>query len=145
MDFDNFIDNMGDAPVVDEEALAEINDLPLIKMEDFNETEEPDYKNHVLNDYLMTRKTIAFTIEEAQKTLKDLRRNFLASENPKIATEIVKLLSVISVNSEKLFQIHQKIRDVIKPVEDEKAQSTTVVVASTNEILEAIQNNRKED
>ena len=80
MDFDNFIDNM-EEPVVDQDAINEINALDIISADDFNGADEPDYKQDVLQDYLMARKTITFTIEEAQKTLKQLRLTFLATEN----------------------------------------------------------------
>lgn len=121
-----------------QQAVDEIENLPILLGSEVQNSEAPEYSQDVIDDYSYARKLLIHSIEEAQRSLKEARKLFALTSNPKHGEVIVKLLKVISDNSDKLFKLHTDIaiskgNNVAESEEDTKKPQ--VIVATTAEVL----------
>lgn len=144
---DNLLDGivdpeMGEISAETEHALEEIAKLPVILGDDIKDSPAPSYAQDVIDDYNYTRKLLILSIEEAQRSLKEARKLFALTSDPKQGEVIVKLLKIISENSDKLFRMHSEIASAQKPKDDDLGKEKQVIVATTAEVLAALKSDK---
>ena len=144
----------GEAHDENSQKLREIEDSKIISGKDVAGSEAPDHIQEVVDDYTLAREVIIFTIEEAQRALKQARKDHITTGSPEQGKVIVNLLKIIGENSSKLTYLHdtvtrraQRETPQQKPEDPQKLtnknNNSVVLLGTTQDVLEALESQKK--
>ena len=127
--------------------ISKIKDYPIVSKDSVENSEQPDYQQHLTDDYIFARNILLASLEEAQRALKDARIMNKEAPCPKSIEATSKLLKTISDINDKLMKLHNDIFDRTAPKKDEggnhiDATGGNVIVASTDDILKMLKNSK---
>ncbi len=129
---------------VPDELIEEGQERKLQKVSKFNDVAIREEENSVDDDFDFAQETIRETIMKSNEVLQELGQAAILNENGKLYESYSQLMKNIIDGSSQLIDIHSK-KKKIKEVKGSKQKNTQVnnlIVGSTKELLEMIENQK---
>ena len=130
---------------VPDELIEEGQERKLQKVSKFNDVEIREEENSVDDDFDFAQETIRETIMKSNEVLQELGQAAILNENGKLYESYSQLMKNIIDGSAQLMDIHskkKKIKDIKEP-KQKNTQVNNLIVGSTKELLEMIENHKK--
>ena len=129
---------------VPDELIEEGQERKLQKVSKFNDVAIREEENSVDDDFDFAQETIRETIMKSNEVLQELGQAAILNENGKLYESYSQLMKNIIDGSSQLIDIHskkKKIKDIKEP-KQKNTQVNNLIVGSTKELLEMIENQK---
>ena len=132
---------------VPEEFIEEGQERKLQKIEKYNEVAISETNSSAQDDFEFAQETIRETILKSNEVLQELGQAAILNENGKLYESYSQLMKNIVDSSSTLYDLHakkKKLQDQVQEVPAGHTQINNLIVGSTKDLLELIENKKNE-